>query len=177
MEDPTRKYRTALRTIEGIISEAWGDSLPGDDEYIDRLFGVYKELGWMDEETNPTPAFYQENPELEATPKLPRNLKPVPIHKYDGGSRKYTLHAPYQQLVNTFGPAWRTDVHKNAYPDDDYKTDACWCLKSEDNQTLTIWNYKNRPNYLHEGTVEEITEWSVYCTSDALWREVEALFK
>lgn len=100
----------------------------------------------------------------------------VPAAEMDGGSKLSSIYAPYPSMVKVLG-----EPHKNGdadYPDDPYKTDVCWSVRSIDNPAhiVTIWNYKNGPAYNDgEGTIEEIDYFSAYYTDRAFFDRILAL--
>lgn len=100
----------------------------------------------------------------------------VDVSEYEGGSKCAAIEAPFATVRAVLGEPWyRTDPN---YPDDDYKTDVCWCVRSTENPTaiVTVWNYKNGPAYNGgEGSIEEIDYFSVYYSDAAFWNEIQAL--
>jgi hypothetical protein len=73
-------------------------------------------------------------------------LRGLPASEYDGGARMFGLDGPYHAVVAVLGKGFLAS--EPGYPDDNYKTDVCWYV--EDIKTgarLTVWNYKNGPNY------------------------------
>jgi hypothetical protein len=94
--------------------------------------------------------------------------------EYDGGSRLGTIEAPYAALVAVLG-----EPHKNTdanYPDDDYKTDVCWSVRSSTGAIVTIWNYKNGPAYNGgEGSIEELDYFSAYFSNKAFFDYIQSL--
>lgn len=72
-----------------------------------------------------------------------------------GGGREMTLHASYEELVEKLGVP--EDVSRKTY-----KVDVQWDVEDNHGRELSVWNYKNGPNYWGEdGTpVGEITSWS-----------------
>ena len=76
--------------------------------------------------------------------------------KRQRGGRTFTIYASYANLVEVLGDP----KNVNRYTE---KIDVQWDVKDVDTgQTLSVWNYKNGPNYLGEnGTPpEEIAKWS-----------------
>ena len=59
---------------------------------------------------------------------------------------------PYSKLVEAIG-------EPNAMSDG-YKTDVEWAFK-RDGVVATIYNWKNGPNYIGRGTIEDIDEWNI----------------
>lgn len=71
-----------------------------------------------------------------------------------GTSLRGQIDVGYDELVAAFG---------KPTPGDGHKTDACWYLLAEDGKGITIYNYKDGPNYCGpEGTpVEQIRDWHI----------------
>lgn len=64
----------------------------------------------------------------------------------------------YADLVEVFG-------EPNA-EDDEYKVDASWAIKIG-SEYIRLWNFKNGPAYLGEGTtMDDIYSWSLGCSAD-----------
>jgi hypothetical protein len=98
--------------------------------------------------------------------------------EYDGGSKTTSLYAPFADVCRILGEPHRAG--EADYPDDDYKTDVCWMVRSvaDPHHTVTIWNYKNGPRYNDgEGLVEDIGYFSVYHTDSGFWDHIEGLIK
>jgi hypothetical protein len=95
---------------------------------------------------------------------------------FDGGSRLGTIEAPYAALVAVLG-----EPHKNTdadYPDDPYKTDVCWSVRSSTGAIVSIWNYKNGHAYNDgEGSIEELDYFSAYFTNKAFFDYIESLIE
>lgn len=91
-----------------------------------------------------------------------------------GTHRIDTLNFPYSMIVEVLGsPFFRDDPN---FPDDNCKVDVCWGIKSAvigDDSKICIWNYKNGPAYNNgEGSVEEISNFSVWHNSAAFYKTV-----
>ena len=104
-------------------------------------------------------------------------FKPVPLGDYDGGGCRASLDFPFAAVKAVLGEPWRNDpIRKNDdYPDDDDKTDVCWCVKSPEGHTVTVWNYKNGPAYRGTGDVEDLKQFSVDYTSATFFDEVRKM--
>jgi hypothetical protein len=102
----------------------------------------------------------------------------VPAAQYSGPHRTGSIEAPFAAMVTALGwPHRTTDAD---YPDDDYKTDVCWMVESVEHpgSVVTIWNYKNGPNYNGgEGAVEDISDFSVYTNDLDFFHEVVGAIK
>jgi hypothetical protein len=59
---------------------------------------------------------------------------------------------PYAKLVELIG-------EPNAMSDG-YKTDVEWAFE-RDGVVATIYNWKNGPNYIGRGTIEDVDEWNI----------------
>jgi DNA/RNA-binding domain of Phe-tRNA-synthetase-like protein len=79
------------------------------------------------------------------------------LNAYTGGtSLQGYIYTDYEKLVETFG--------EPSHDGDGYKTDAEWVLADDTGHVVTIYNWKDGPNYLGEedGTpVEWIYEWHI----------------
>jgi hypothetical protein len=73
----------------------------------------------------------------------------------DGTSLQGYVVTTYAKLVEAFG--------EPSHDGDGYKVDAEWVLSNEDDQVVTIYNWKNGPNYCGADgwPVAEITEWHI----------------
>jgi hypothetical protein len=82
-------------------------------------------------------------------------LKKVNTADINGTCLQGYVFTTYQKLVETFG-----EPGDNF---DDYKSDAEWTLTDESGNVVTIYNWKDGPNYCGaEGIpVEQITEWHI----------------
>ena len=58
----------------------------------------------------------------------------------------------YKDIVKVFGEPNESDG---------YKSDAGWDIKWDDGTVSTIYNWKNGPNYIGRGTIEDIDEWNI----------------
>lgn len=70
----------------------------------------------------------------------------------DGTSYCGCFKMPYTKLVELIGE-----------PNDEidgYKTDVGWAFE-RDGVVATIYNWKNGPNYIGRGTIEDIDEWNI----------------
>lgn len=93
------------------------------------------------------------------------------------GGREGTFPFSFHAVRAILGEPFRNDpVGQNAnYPDDDYKTDVCWCVKSETGKYLTVWNYKSGPAYNNgEGSIEELEGFSVWYEDKDLFDQIYA---
>ena len=98
--------------------------------------------------------------------------------EYRGDSRIAGIDAPYGKMVTALGEPHKSDDAD--YPDDGYKTDVCWSVRSAENPAyiVTFWNYKNGPNYNDgEGAIEEIDHFSVFYTNAEFYERVKALIE
>lgn len=81
------------------------------------------------------------------------------------------INASFQKMVSILG-----EPHKNGekdFPDDDYKVDVCWGLKSPRDEHITIWNYKDGPAYNKEGRIEDIDYFSVWYSDLKFFEELK----
>ncbi len=81
------------------------------------------------------------------------------------------IHTRYSALVRVFGEPGEGDAHK---------VDAEWQLTLVDDQGAEligeIYNYKNGPNYLQDGSnVEDITEWHMQQETPGFFEHVRQL--
>ena len=70
----------------------------------------------------------------------------------NGTSLRGHFQMPYAKLVEIIGEPNSTS--------DGYKTDVEWAFE-RDGVVATIYNWKNGPNYIGRGTIEDIDEWNV----------------
>jgi hypothetical protein len=82
-------------------------------------------------------------------------LKKSETADVNGTSLQGYVYQTYARLVEVFG--------EPSHDGDGYKTDAEWTLTDEKGNVVTIYNWKDGPNYCgRDGTpVEEIYEWHV----------------
>jgi hypothetical protein len=72
-----------------------------------------------------------------------------------GPHRQFDIHLSYSTIVEKLG-----EPHVD---DDPNKVDASWHVVDRDtDRHLAIWNYKNGPAYIGEGTIEDVTSWSAW---------------
>ena len=81
------------------------------------------------------------------------------------------IYVEYSRLVQVFGEPGEGDPHK---------VDAEWQLTLVDDQGAKlideIYNYKNGPNYLNDGSsVEDITEWHMQQETTGFFEHVRQL--
>lgn len=81
-------------------------------------------------------------------------LGPDDFDKIDGTCGQGSMTIPYIRLVNLFG---------EPMPGDEYKVDAEWNIETDDGTVITIYNWKNGPNYCGSDgiPVPMITEWNI----------------
>ena len=70
----------------------------------------------------------------------------------NGTSLRGHFQMPYAKLVEIIGEPNSTS--------DGYKTDVEWAFE-RDGVVATIYNWKNGPNYIGRGTIEDIDEWNI----------------
>lgn len=85
-----------------------------------------------------------------------------------GSHREFTIERSYNELVDILG--------KPNAEGDPNKTDAQWQLYDQDTgRRLIVWNYKNGPVYLQDGTtLEDVGVFSAW-GSKRLARELELI--
>lgn len=154
--------------LDGQTSYRTHATIADRDEYLRAALGS----AWIVEDVvYARPA----EPEPEVAEVKPFFVR-VPAAEYEGGCWLSALNAPFAAVVGALGEPHRTT--DTDYPDDDYKTDVCWSVRSTDDPAhfVTIWNYKNGPNYNGgEGCVEDINSFSVYYTDGGFWARMHAV--
>lgn len=91
--------------------------------------------------------------------------------EYQGGDRTITVPYPFWVVEQVLDKPYGNDPpgRNPYYPDDDYKTDVCWCFKG-DNGYVTVWNYKSGPAYNDgHGRIANIPSFSAYVQDQELF--------
>jgi hypothetical protein len=103
-------------------------------------------------------------------PYVTHNDQPININGTHGLARLSNLS--YHRIVEMFG--------EPSEDFDDYKSDAAWSIKFDDDEIATIYNWKNGRNYCGPDAPikEEITIWNVGGkTQDVVLRLHQLLMK
>ena len=92
-----------------------------------------------------------------------------PYSGFISSSRQGTIYIPWNKLVKLIGPP-------HCVGDMD-KSDGQWDFILPGKSFISIWNYKNGPNYDREiKSVAKIKELSVYWSGDAGRKKLKKLF-